>query len=463
MNKQTYLEILTEQIRCKKVLPLVTEELSAHIEDQKTEYMSEGMTEKEAEEEAVRQMGDPVEVGIEMDRIHRPKTAWGMIGGIVLLSLLGVCLLYILQLRLGNQGVCFFYGQGIQNLLDDLLKMMIGLGVMVGVCYIDYSWIGKWAKRIMVVMILLLASGMFGLGLEINGASNWINLGIGTLTLSTLAFLTVPLYGAVLYQYRGQGYRGIVVSVLWMIAPVYFVLRIPRTFQACILAMAYLLVLSVAILKGWYKIKMKRTLAVLWGTMFLVPLAGCMKIMMSGPSYMANRIRGMFPWIFEGNIEAGIERDYQRHALRKLISGSQIVGANKYMGQTALEFTEGLNYILTYILVCYGILAAILLVGTIVYFILRLFRISFSQKNQLGMIMGTGCTVIFLLQIILYIMVNLGWMPTTSVYCPFITYSGTWMLVTYIMLGLLLSIYRYQNVLADQTPRMYQNVKETCR
>ena len=57
MNKQTYLEILTEQIRCKKVLPLVTEELSAHIEDQKTEYMSEGMTEKEAEEEAVRQMG----------------------------------------------------------------------------------------------------------------------------------------------------------------------------------------------------------------------------------------------------------------------------------------------------------------------------------------------------------------------------------------------------------------------
>ena len=139
MNKQTYLEILTEQIRCKKVLPLVTEELSAHIEDQKTEYMSEGMTEKEAEEEAVRQMGDPVEVGIEMDRIHRPKTAWGMIGGIVLLSLLGVCLLYILQLRLGNQGVCFFYGQGIQNLLDDLLKMMIGLGVMVGVCYIDYE------------------------------------------------------------------------------------------------------------------------------------------------------------------------------------------------------------------------------------------------------------------------------------------------------------------------------------
>ena len=133
------------------------------------------------------------------------------------------------------------------------------------------------------------------------------------------------------------------------------------------------------------------------------------------------------------------------------------------MGQTALEFTEGLNYILTYILVCYGILAAILLIGTIVYFILRLFRISFSQKNQLGMIMGTGCTVIFLLQIILYIMVNLGWMPTTSVYCPFITYSGTWMLVTYIMLGLLLSIYRYQNVLADQTPRMYQNVKETCR
>ena len=33
------------------------------------------MTEKEAEAAAVMEMGDPVAVGVDMDRIHRPKMA----------------------------------------------------------------------------------------------------------------------------------------------------------------------------------------------------------------------------------------------------------------------------------------------------------------------------------------------------------------------------------------------------
>ena len=37
-------------------------------------------------------------------------------------------------------------------------------------------------------------------------------------------------------------------------------------------------------------------------------------------------------------------------------------------------------------------------------------------------------------------------MPVGSVYCPFITYGRFGMLVTYVLLGLLLSIYRYQDV-----------------
>ena len=39
-------------------------------------------------------MGDPVEVGIEMDQIHRPKMAWKMIGLIAILNLAGILLMY---------------------------------------------------------------------------------------------------------------------------------------------------------------------------------------------------------------------------------------------------------------------------------------------------------------------------------------------------------------------------------
>lgn len=73
MDKKKYIQTVTEQIRCKRALPLVTKELEGHIEDQKSDYMKAGMNAEEAEEAAVLEMGDPVEVGVEMDRIHRPK------------------------------------------------------------------------------------------------------------------------------------------------------------------------------------------------------------------------------------------------------------------------------------------------------------------------------------------------------------------------------------------------------
>lgn len=97
MDRRNYMELLSGQIRYKKALPLITRELEAHIEEQKTDFMAQGMTEREAEEMAVREMGDPVEVGVMMDRVHRPKMNWRLIIGIGLISLFGVGLLYALD------------------------------------------------------------------------------------------------------------------------------------------------------------------------------------------------------------------------------------------------------------------------------------------------------------------------------------------------------------------------------
>lgn len=77
MRREEYLHTLTEQIRCKMARGTIEQEINDHIEDQKEEFLSEGMSQTEAEEAAVREMGDPVEVGLEMDRIHRPTMAWG--------------------------------------------------------------------------------------------------------------------------------------------------------------------------------------------------------------------------------------------------------------------------------------------------------------------------------------------------------------------------------------------------
>lgn len=76
LDRQEYLKSLTEQIRTKRARTMVAEEVEAHIEDQKQDFMAHGLGEEEAESMAVIEMGDPVEAGVKLDRVHRPKMDW---------------------------------------------------------------------------------------------------------------------------------------------------------------------------------------------------------------------------------------------------------------------------------------------------------------------------------------------------------------------------------------------------
>lgn len=68
-----YLKIVLEQIRCRKARPYIRQELQDHMEEQIEANMHAGMDCESAEKAAVKDMGDPVETGISLDRIHKPQ------------------------------------------------------------------------------------------------------------------------------------------------------------------------------------------------------------------------------------------------------------------------------------------------------------------------------------------------------------------------------------------------------
>ena len=82
MEIEEYLEIVSGQIRSKRARIMAVKEIEDHIKDQAGAYEEEGMKQETAMEEAVRQMGDPVTTGVELDRIHRPKMDWKLFGGL---------------------------------------------------------------------------------------------------------------------------------------------------------------------------------------------------------------------------------------------------------------------------------------------------------------------------------------------------------------------------------------------
>ena len=72
MRMDEYLRTVTEQVRCSKMHDSIAEELKDHILDQAEAFEEEGTDHEKALELAVKEMGDPVETGVALDRIHRP-------------------------------------------------------------------------------------------------------------------------------------------------------------------------------------------------------------------------------------------------------------------------------------------------------------------------------------------------------------------------------------------------------
>lgn len=422
MRTEEYLAALTAQIRCEKARRVVAEELKQHIEDQKDAFLAEGMGEQEAEEAAVREMGDPVEAGVALDRVHRPKMAWGMIILIGVLSLAGFAMRYLLQQNFSEGS--FLPGSVIRN----LAYVLIGFCVMLGVCMIDYSRIGYRAKELSVLLFAGLFVGLQCFGLQINGARSWIYLMGISVNVRMLVLLFVPLYGAVLYHFRGEGYRAVGKGILWMLPGLITAVRLPNLKTSLLLFFIFLLLLSVAVYKEWFRIDRKRTLGVLWGSVLVLYAAGIFWIMRFGAEYQKIRLK-----VYMGILETDSYTAQRWEQIEQIQAGELVTNSG--------------DYVLAYVMNYYGILAGILIAGMLAVLFIRLLHHSLRQKNQLGFLMGAGCSVVLLAQLVFYVLDNLGIIPGAGIYCPFLSYGGTGCIVTYILLGLLLSIYRYQNVL----------------
>lgn len=434
-KKEDYIRILTEQIRCKKARNQVAQEILNHMEEQEEFFISEGMTRDEAQAEAVKEMGDPVETGAALDMVHRPQMVWGFLALMGILYAAGFLVSCLLQKNFAN--VSLLPGARIHH----IVYMLIGFMVMTGVCYADYSRLGLRARELTVLLTAVIAAGIILFRIPVNGAV-YLGLtipGIPSVNIKMLCYLFLPLYGAVLYGYRRQGYLAVVKGVLWMLPALCISLYIPSISTAMMLFLMFVLVLSFAVAKGWFAVSVKYTLAAIWGTALLLPAAVCLRVLWSGAGYQAARL---WAFLHPGSVEEG----YQIRMFRKVLEESALRGSGESAVHTAKQLPGGTEFGLVYVTAYYGILAAILLVGVLTFLFIYFLGISLRQKNELGMIMGVSCSVVFSVQLLFYVAGNTGLLPIGSIYCPFFTYGGTGVVVTNVLIGLLLSIYRYQDV-----------------
>ena len=100
----------------------------------------------------------------------------------------------------------------------------------------------------------------------------------------------------------------------------------------------------------------------------------------------------------------------------------------------------------------YGIIAGILLVLMMIVLVLQAVKIVRGQKNQLGFLVSMGCMMVILLNCLEGMLVNVGLFPSTTVVIPFLTVGGGAAIVYAVLIGLLLSVHRYEKVYTTETP-----------
>lgn len=441
MNREEYLNAVVNQIRCKQARDRVKEEIENHIEDQAKAYVEMGIEAKEAEQKAVREMGDPVEAGVSLDQIHRPQMAWQVLALIGVISVVSIVLQYFLNKNYVREGSYYFSHQ--------LIYMITGFCVMLGIYFIDFSIIGRYAKEIGIVFCAMLFISVFFIAIRVNGAAAFLRVGPLAVSLQLFIYLYVPVYGAILYQYRGEGYGALVKAVLWLLLPVGMAIQMPSMSTAFNLFLMMFLLLTVAIAKNWYGIHKKLVLTAAWGAVVVFPVTTI--------SLMLNNQKTIFPEYQSQRVQTFFAPDpetygYQIANVRAIVGSSRMVGSND-SGIQAYERLTYINsdYLLTHIISYYGILAAIGIVLLLIVLIEKIFRISLVQKNQMGMMMGLGCGLVLSIQAAAFILQNIGLYPTTTVFLPLFSFGGTGTLVSYMLLGMLLSIYRYQKIPSAKT------------
>jgi len=429
---EEYIKILLEQVRFEKAHKAIGDEIRAHIEDQAEANISEGMDKETAEKKAVEDMGDPVATGLELDKVHRPQLAWELVAATLAVTFLAVVLHIFMSKQLS-------WGLAIQITPNCIVQegtmfvfySLVGVAVMLLLYLIDFTTIAKYSKIAGIILLALYFSSICWIVMENPDSLDyeiWQILDGLNSRVSSIMFLMIPIYAGILYKYRGKKYGGLIKAIIWILvcSDLLSVWDGRYSFEEMIIVMVCMLVqLTIAIKKEWIKVRKMPAIIFIWS--LLVP-----RIVI-----IIQTLR-----IYEWSNEEGIF---------SIITSSKLFGRGQVLGDN-IDLAED-SSILTYISTTMGIGVAIAVIAVVLGLIIYGLIVTAKTKNQLGLVMGIGCMIWLIEKVIFNIACGLGMrmVSQSPSFLPFISgglrFDG--LLASYVMFGIILSIYKYKNAYAE--------------
>ncbi len=420
-----YINSVCEQIRWKKAHEVIGEELENHIIDQKTAFLSQGIDEETATNKAIAEMGDPVLVGTQLDRTHRPKPEWSIIILTLIIITLGIAIRLLVINDISNDTNA---SQDLKYKLIYLFKgrliaTAIGVVLMIVAYFMDYTIFGKYPITIFsLVTVAAIVSLMKSTSFNI------------TYSAGSIIFFLLPIsFAGIIYKLRNKGYIGIAICVVISVA----IGKMARISDLFIFAVACFILMTIAIVKDWFCInKWIGCLCFYLPVIFTFivrysKLRDCQIIFdkRSSPSMT--------------NVLEAFIRDVIPNA--KLIGHSDVF-INDFTSR-ALLFPQ---FSVSYLINNYGWIPFILVMVILMAFIVRLFVLCKNQKCILGKLVATAVTITFTTQVIIYLVANFGFNIFPQLYFHAFASMGTSTAINMFLVGIMLSVFRTDGLVKDK-------------
>ena len=325
------------------------------------------------------------------------------------------------------------YDNGIVFSRDVLIQSVayaIGFVLIIIIANMDYSVFQEIEKPLYIgSLVFLLLPYLPFIGLEVNGAKSWINLGFTTLQPSEIIKITfVLLMANYLTRNRDKLYtfKSIIMAALYAAPFILIVLK--EDFGS---AVVFIIMWIVMIFFAGIDSRLFAKCAGL--TLLFFPVAYSLL-----DDYQQERITA---FIHPDNL--ALQGNYQVWQSKVAIGSGGFFGKGLFQGtQKDLDFLPVRNsdFIFSVVVEELGFIGGAVLIAAYTWFIYAISKVAFAAKDLYGTLVVMGFLGMFVFQIFENIAMCMGVMPCTGITLPFISYGGTSILSCMIATGFIINV-----------------------
>jgi len=318
-------------------------------------------------------------------------------------------------------------------------KVLVGFFLLFMTMQIDYRILRKISKILLLVVVALLFVTL-GLGVMIKGASRWIQLGAVGLQPSEFARLALIIHLAALMVRKQELVRnlsaGFLPLMFWVVVVAGLVMAQPAFSTGAVLIVVSIVMLYLG------GVRLKHLGFTLAG---IVPL---LLLYMVSADYRMRRVMGFLESITEGNVRMN-HQVWQ--GILGFANGGLLGLGPGGSKQRDLFLPEPFgDFVFSIIGEEYGLIGTLAVLTLFLVFLFRGLAIARHARDDFGRLLALGITVSITLYAFINAGVTLGVLPTTGLPLPFISYGGSSMIVSCLMVGILLNI----SAQTDMHPRL---------